>query len=90
MIHPDMNVIKKWNAVKMDELGDLLKSQGFHFIKTFSTDEHRIFVSEDNTLLIIFERNVGKVYHTKNQKSPLHSFSVIMEGPKLNDIKPGI
>ena len=90
MIHPNMNVIKKWNSVKISQLGDLLKSQGFHFVKSFSTDEHRIFVSEDNTLMIIFERNVGKVYNTKDRKSPLHSFSVIAEGPKLNDVKRGV
>lgn len=87
MIRPDMNVIKKWNSVKISELADLLKSQGFHFVKPFSTDEHRIFVSQDNSLMIIFERNVGKVYNTKDRKTPLHSFSVIAEGPKLNAIK---
>jgi hypothetical protein len=87
MIHPNMNIIKHWNSVKISELADLLKSQGFHFVKSFSTDEHRIFVSEDNSLMIIFERNVGKVYNTKDRKAPLHSFSVIAEGPKLNDVK---
>lgn len=87
MIHPDMNVIKRWNTVKISELGDLLKSQGFHFVKSFSTDEHRIFVSEDNSLMINFERNVGRVYNTKDRKTPLHSFTVVAEGPKLTDVK---
>jgi hypothetical protein len=87
MIRSDMNVIKNWNSVKMSDLAGLLKSQGFHFVKAFSTDEHRIFVSQDNTLMIIFERNVGKVYNTKDKKTPLHSFTVVQEMPKLNDVK---
>ncbi len=90
MIHPNMNVIKKWNSVKISKLGELLKSQGFHFVKSFSTDEHRIFVSEDNSLMIIFERNVGKVYNTKDRKTALHSFSAVPDMPKLNDVKRGI
>ncbi|SOK58793.1 hypothetical protein [Yersinia phage fHe-Yen9-04] len=88
MIHPNMNVIQHWQGVKISELGDLLKSQGFHFVKSFSTDEMRIFVSEDHTLMIIFERNVGKVYNTKDKKNTLHSFSVVPDdGPKLNQVK---
>ncbi|QOI72542.1 hypothetical protein pEaSNUABM50_00552 [Erwinia phage pEa_SNUABM_50] len=87
MIRPDMNVIQRWNTVKVSDLPELLKSQGFHFVKSFSTDEHRIFVSQDNSLMIIFERNVGKVYSTRNRKQSLHSFTVVPEGPKLNQIK---
>lgn len=86
MIHPDMNIIKKWGTVKISQLGDLLKSEGFHFVKAFSTDEHRIFVSEDNSLMIIFERNVGKVYNTKDRKSALHSFSVVSDTPESNNM----
>ena len=90
MIHPDMNVIKTWNTVIISELADLLKSQGFHFVKAFSTDEHRIFTSEDNSLMVVFERNVGKVYSTKNRKEVLHSFSVVPDRTQLGDVKNGI
>lgn len=77
MNQPDINTIMTWNSVKISELGNLLKSQGFSFVKTFSTDEYRIFSSADNSLIVILEKNLGKVYSPKNRKHILHTFSVI-------------
>jgi hypothetical protein len=87
MIKTDFSVIKSWQQVPIQQLGELLKSQGFSFVKSFSTDEHRIFVNQESTLMIIFERNVGKVYSTRDRKNVLHTFNVIQEMPKLKDVK---
>lgn len=90
MIKTNYNEIKKWHQVPVQELGNMLKAQGFSFVKSFSTDEHRIFVNQESTLMIIFERNLGKVYSTTNRKKVLHTFAVVQEMPKLNDIKRSV
>ncbi|UYE98955.1 structural protein [Xanthomonas phage XbC2] len=87
MIHTNFEAVKSWKDIPISKLGDLLKTQGFQFVKTFSTDEHRIFVNQENTLMVVFERNVGKVYSTRNKKEVLHTFNVIADLPKLNQVK---
>lgn len=87
MIQTNFDEVKTWNDIPIGELGDKLKEQGFQFVKTFSTDEHRIFVNQQNTLMVVFERNVGKVYSTKDRKTVLHMFGVKPDMPKLTDVK---
>ncbi|QCW18716.1 hypothetical protein SEPL_377 [Salmonella phage SE_PL] len=72
----DLNAIKQWSTIPLKELPQLLKQQGFQFVPRFSTEDHRIFVSQDGQYLINIIRNTGKVYSTKNQKSPLHIFGI--------------
>jgi hypothetical protein len=87
MIQTNFQTVKSWKDIPIAQLGDALKEQGFHFVKTFSTDEHRIFVNQQNTIMIVFERNIGKVYSTRNKKEVLHTFNVIQDMPKLNQVK---
>lgn len=86
-MNTNFEVVKSWKDIPISKLGDVLKSQGFHFVKSFSTDEYRIFVNHTNTLMVVFERNVGKVYSTKNKKEVLHTFNVVSDMPKLNQVK---
>lgn len=79
MIQADLNTIKSWNRVNIKDLVNLLKSQGFHFVKHFSTSDYRIFVSSDSKYLLVFEKNQGKLYSTKDRSKVLHSFSVISD-----------
>jgi hypothetical protein len=87
MIQTDINKILLWNKVQLDQLPVILKEQGFQFVKSFSTDEHRIFVSQDGQYKIIIHKNIGKVYSTKSNKHCLHTFAIVLPMPKLNDVK---
>lgn len=89
MVQTDINQILKWNKIPLDQLPQVLKEQGFQYVKSFSTDEHRIFVSMDGKFKIIIHKNVGKVYSTKSNKHCLHTFAVVAPMPKLNQIKRG-
>lgn len=86
MIQTDINKILQWNKIPLDQLPQVLKDQGFQFAKAFSTDEHRIFVSQDGKFKITIHKTVGKVYAT-NSNQCLHTFAVVLPMPKLNDVK---
>lgn len=73
----DINKIRTWGRVPVNELMAYLKGEGFEYVKQFSTDEHKIFVSQDGEYMVNLVKNLGKVYSTKNQKKPLHYFSVV-------------
>ena len=75
--HTDINAIKKWQAVPFSQLGQLLQSEGFRFAKQFSTDEIRIFKSDDNKYTIVFNGQLGKVYEAGNMRQYIHMFSVV-------------
>ncbi len=72
-----LNLIKQWHNIPVAELGKRLQDLGFSFVKSFSTDEYRLFTNKENTLLVVLERNLGKVYSTKDRKTVLHTFAVV-------------
>lgn len=76
MVRTDLDTIKQWSTIALQELPYKLKEQGFQFVPRFSTDEHRIFVSQDGQYLINIVQNTAKVYSTKNQKVALHTFGI--------------
>lgn len=86
MVKTDLNTVQSWHKVQLDQLPQLLKDQGFQYVKAFSTDEHRIFVSQDGNYKLIIHKNVGKLYPTKNNQC-LHTFAIVLPMPKLNDVK---
>lgn len=73
----DINTIKQWDNIQLNDLPQVLKQQEFKFVPRFSTEDHRIFVSQDGQYMINIIRNTGKVYSTKNQKVPLHTFGIL-------------
>ncbi len=75
--HTDFNEIKKWKTVPFSQLGHLLQAQGFKYAKTFSTDEIKMFKSDDNKYTIVFNGNLAKVYAAGNMKQYVHMFSVV-------------
>jgi|AGFT01.1.fsa_nt_gi hypothetical protein len=83
MIRTDLDTVKQWSTIQLDQLPQTLKSQGFQFVPKFSTDDHRIFVSQDGQYMMNIAQSTGKVYSTKNQKAPLHTFGV-----RKGDIPP--
>lgn len=86
MVVTDINTVETWHKVQLDQLPRLLKEQGFQYIKSFSTDEHRIFVSQDGNYKIIIHKNVGKVYPTHSNQC-ISTFAIVLPMPKLNDVK---
>lgn len=86
MVKTDINKVETWHKVQLGQLPQLLKDQGFQYVKSFSTDEHRIFVSQDGNYKIIIHKTVGKVYPTRSNQC-LHTFAIVLPMPKLNDVK---
>jgi hypothetical protein len=79
MIRPNLDKIKQWNRVPINELGHMLKEQGFQLNRAFSFEDHRVFVSQDGSVKIVLDRMDGKVFAGGNNKQPVHAFSVIPE-----------
>lgn len=72
MIKTNFNEVKQHDVMGIGDFGQMLKNNGFKFMKRYSTDEHRIFVSEDGRFVIHVLRNEAKIYSTKDQKTCLH------------------
>ena len=67
----DINKIKTWTKIPVNELVAYLQGEGFGFVKQFSTDEHKIFVSHDGEYMINLVKNLGK----EKEKVALASFN---------------
>lgn len=76
MIKTNFNALKQQDVMSIPEFGQLLKQQGFQFMKRYSTDEHRIFVSQDGRFVIHILRNEAKIYSTQDQKKCLHTIGL--------------
>lgn len=76
MIKTNFNSLKQQDVIPIPEFGKLLKDQGFQFMKRYSTDEHRIFVSQDGRFVIHIIRNEAKIYSTQDQKTCLHAIGL--------------
>lgn len=77
MVQANLNLIKRWKSVPVQELGAMLQEQGFRFNKIASFEDHRVFTSNDGNINIVLYRNDGKVYTNGDNKNPVHAFSVI-------------
>lgn len=73
MIKTDFNELKKYDVLSVAEFGQLIKGQGFQLAKRFSTEDHRVFVSQDGRFVIHVVRNAAKIYSTQDQKNLLHT-----------------
>lgn len=82
-----MDELLTLKKITVDQLADILKNNGFHYIKAFSTYDHRIYVSTDGSLKVLIHKDEGKVYSSKDNKNCLNSFTIVMPLPKLTDVK---
>lgn len=73
----DINALLKVQRINIKDLARFLYQEGFKSESRFSTEDMRIYVSEDSKYMIVLRGRLGKVYSTANQKKALHMFSVI-------------
>jgi len=80
MVHTtDINHLLKINRINIRDLANFLYQEGFKGESRFSTEDLRIYVSDDGKYMITLAGRLGKIYSTQNQKKPLHMFSVVKE-----------
>lgn len=78
MIQPtDINDLMKTVRVPIKELAQFLYNAGFRGETRFSTDDIKMFISNDGRYLLTISGRLGKIYSTQNQKKPLHIFSIV-------------
>lgn len=72
MIKTNFAKIKTQDVMTVADFGRLLKQNGFEFNRRFSSDEFRIFVSQDGQWICHIVRNIAKFYSTQDQKQVRH------------------
>lgn len=75
----NMGSIMDTKKISIKDLAHFLYREGFKGESRFSTEDMRIFVSEDSDYLIVVQGQLGKVYSTRNQKQPLHVFGIVRQ-----------
>lgn len=75
----NMGSIMNTKKITVKDLAQFLYREGFKGESRFSTEDMRIFVSEDSDYMIVISGSLGKVYSTRNQKKPLHVFGIVKQ-----------
>lgn len=75
----DLGSIMGTNKISIRDLAQFLYKEGFKGESRFSTDDMRIFVSEDSDYMIVVQGQLGKLYSTRNQRKPLHVFGIVKQ-----------
>ncbi len=73
----DLNTLLSVERISLRDLAHFLYKEGFKNESRFSNDDCRIYLSEDSRYMIVISGRLGKLYSTKNQKTPLHVFAIV-------------